>query len=53
MVRCFQVLLNHLCQLTELFCVGKKVTYATTLSLYFNTYFQCSVKYDGVQFLVV
>jgi len=52
MVRCFWILLIYYCQLIELLCMGRKLTNTTTPSLYFSTYFQHSLKYDGViQFL--
>jgi hypothetical protein len=52
MVRCFWILLNYYYQLIELLCIGRKLTYATTLSLCFSTYFQHSLKYDSaVHFL--
>jgi hypothetical protein len=48
MVGCFWILVKNLYQLIELFCMGRKLTYATTLSLYFSTYFQHSLKCDSV-----
>lgn len=52
MVRCFRTLLNCYYQPIELLCMGRKLTYATNLCLYFSTYFQHSLKYDSVvQFL--
>lgn len=52
MFRCFRILLNYYYQLIELLCMGRKLTYATSLSLYFSIYFQHSLKYDSVvQFL--
>ena len=47
MVRCFWILLNYLCQLIELLCMGRKLKYDSVLQ-FLNALMSASVIFYSV-----